>query len=186
MKKILILLHILLSTNTFSADIPKLKKLFIEHFNNYYTPRFCGKNTELFLQEALKRNIDISNSNVLKIVGGGFLETSGFYSRQKPNERVLLGYFHMVLMADGKIFDFDLKEPLVLDTIDYIRLQFTPKKRPYYIFGINYLEKNNPHDWKLTFYDALDYSQRKETVLKEMKIKELVDIEKMLKRKRIR
>ena len=94
--RLLIALLISLSS-AWAADLPQLKKLFTENFDNYYQPRFCGKNTARFVSEAKKRNIDLSNSYVLKIVGGGFWETSGFYTRNNINERAMLGYFHMVL-----------------------------------------------------------------------------------------
>jgi hypothetical protein len=85
----------------------------------------CGENIGRLVEEAKNQNLDLEGSYVLKIEGGGFLETSGFYTRSNPNERAMLGYFHYILVADGYVFDFDLNESLVLKLEDYVRLQFT-------------------------------------------------------------
>jgi hypothetical protein len=180
----LIFLTLCISLNVLSADIPKLTKLFKQNFDNYYTPRFCGKNTRLFIEEAQKRDIDLSNSYVLKIVGGGFLETSGFFTRTNPNERMMLGYFHMVLVADGKIFDFDLNMPKVLDKEDYVRLQFTPTEKNYTVYGINYLNKGNPSQWDVTLFDTEDYANGIETTVKELKMDKFINISRMLRTRR--
>jgi hypothetical protein len=169
-----------------AADTQALKELFKENFNSHYQPRFCGRNINTFINEAKLKNIDLSNSYVLKIVGGGFLETSGFYTRQNTNERVMIGYFHMVLVADGLVFDFDLNEPLVLNTLEYVRLQFTPAYEPYFIFGINYSKKASPGGWNVTAFDYNDYGDNIETELWDMKMKEYIDIEAMYKSDRIR
>lgn len=61
-----------------AADLPRLKKLYEDHFDDYYDSRFCGRNTARLLTETVNRGINLSNSYVLKIVGAGTLETSGF------------------------------------------------------------------------------------------------------------
>jgi len=185
--RIFILLAIsMIGSSAYSANIPSLKKLFTENFNNYYQQRFCGRNIRRFLEEAKERNIDLSNSYVLKVVGGGFLETSGFYTRGNINEREMLGYFHMILVADDIVFDFDLNESLVLEKEDYIRLQFTPPHEPYFIFGINYSAKGSPGNWNITAFDRKDYTNGDETTLWKMKMKKYINIENMLKRERVR
>ena len=137
-KNIIFLCFILLKSTVLAADIESLRKLFVNNFNHYYQPRYCGKNIKRLLSEAQKRNIDLSNSYILKVVGDGFFETSGFYTRAKPNQRAMLGYFHMILVADNMVFDFDLHAPLVLDVRNYIRLQFMPPYEPYIIYNVNY------------------------------------------------
>jgi hypothetical protein len=185
--RILILLAItIIGSSTHSADIVALKNLYTDNFNNYYQPRFCGKNIRRFLEEASRRNIDLSNSYVLKVVGGGFLETSGFYTRGNINEREMLGYFHMILIADDQVFDFDLNEPLVLEKESYVRLQFTPPHEPYFIFGIDYSAKGSPGDWNLTAFDRKDYTKGDETTLWKMKMKKYINIKKMLNIERVR
>jgi len=179
----LVLLCLFLS-NAHSADIPALKELFQKNFDSYYQPRFCGQNIRRFLEEASMREIDLSNAYVLKIQGGGFLETSGFFTRGNVNEREMLGYFHMILIADDIIFDFDLNRPLVLNKLDYIRLQFTPPHEPYYIFGIDYTKNGAPGNWNVTAFDSKDYSNGKESTLWKSKIKDYIDIKELFKRER--
>jgi hypothetical protein len=90
---------ILLTASTaLAADLEKLTQLFQENYNTFYVPRFCGPNTARLIQAAQDQKIDLSNSYVLKIVGAGFLETSGFYTRSAPNERQMLGYFQEVVL----------------------------------------------------------------------------------------
>lgn len=114
-----------------AADVARLTELFQRGYNSLYTPRMCGLNVERFALRAREENIDLSGAYVLRFVGGGFWETSGFYARGNPNQREMLGYFHFVLVAEGRVFDFDLARPCVLPLAEYIRLQFTPNLEPY-------------------------------------------------------
>lgn len=169
-----------------AADIPRLKNLFQKNYNNYYQPRYCGRNIERFTSEALRRNIDLKGAYVLKISGTGFLETSAFYTRNKINDRAMLGYFHMVLVADDYVFDFDLAEPLALKVEDYFRLQFTPPYEPYKIFGVDYTQNKNPHGYKLVAFDYQDYARGDETVLWESVVRDYIDMKALYKRPRLR
>src|SRR5690606_10559228 len=121
-----ILVFCLFLTHAKAADIPALTKLFRTNFNSFYEARNCGKNIERLVEAAHEKRIDLRNAFDLRIVGGGFCETSGFYTRMVINDRAMLGYFHYVLVADNYVFDFDLAEPLVLPFEDYVRLQFSP------------------------------------------------------------
>ncbi len=186
MKKIIIVCLWLISLSTFGADVKSLKKLFQDNFDNYYEQRYCGRNVQRLLTNAKAKNIDLSNAYVLKIVGGGFLETSGFYTRTDPNERAMLGYFHMVLVADGYVFDFDLYEPLVLKVEEYIRLQFTPAYLPYVIWGINYIPQKELAYWKVTRFEWSDYVVGKEKATWEKSMKDFVSLEQVMSLDRIR
>lgn len=169
-----------------AADLRALSELFVRNYNTFYQPRFCGRNTARLITEAAKRNIDLRNSYVLKIEGGGFLETSGFYTRSAPNDRALLGYFHMVLVADGYVFDFDLAEPLVLKVEDYIRLQFTPPHEPFLIFGIKYRALEQLPSWQLTRFETLDYARNKEVPTAKGKLGQIIDLNRVMKLPRLR
>jgi hypothetical protein len=171
---------LMLSFSSFSADVERLEKLFSKNYNSFYTPRFCGRNIEKFVKVANEKGIDLSGSYVAKIVGGGFLETSAFYSRSNPNDRVMIGYFHMVLVADGYVFDFDLGEPVVLKLQDYVRLQFTPPYEPFRIYGIDYSAKNNPGSWNVTAFDTNKYGRGLESKLWSKMIKNLINMTRMI------
>lgn len=186
MKTIILLIFILISTMASAADLQSLSTLFKQNFDTFYQPRLCGKNITLLLSEASKRNIDLSNSYVLKIEGAGFLETGGLYTRVRINEREMLGYFHYVLIADDYVFDFDLAEPLILKIEDYIRLQFTPAYTPYIIFGINYDPLKELPYWTVTNYhwrDFLNPGPQKNWV---KKMNHFIDLKKVMTRDRIR
>ena len=122
----------------------------------------------------------------MKIVGGGFLETSAFYARNNSNERVMIGYFHMVLIAEGHVFDFDLDEPIVPTTLDYIRLQFTPPYLPFSIFGIRYDPKNQLTGWKLTRFEWQDYINGKEVPTWTTTMERYIDLDELMSKPRIR
>lgn len=180
-------IFIILTTSTAqAADVQKLTQLFQENFNEFYQPRLCGRNTARLVDAAQKLNIDLSNSYVLRLVGGGFWETSGFYTRNTTTERDMLGYFHMVFVADNYVFDFDLHEPLVLPLEDYIRLQLTPSTETSNLWGNSY----KPHDqlpgWEMTRYNTEDYAKGIETILDKTKLKDFVDLDSVLNRKRLK
>ncbi len=179
-KRLGVIALLLISFSSIAADIESLEKLFTKNYNSFYTPRFCGRNIEKFVKVAHQNGIDLSNSYVAKIVGGGFLETSAFYSRTNPNDRVMIGYFHMVLVADGYVFDFDLGEPAVLKLSDYVRLQFTPPYEPFRIYGIDYTAKSNPGSWDVTAFETLKYGRGIESKLWKKQIKDLISMDRMM------
>lgn len=175
-----LLLLCLLISSAWAADIPALKKLYNENYNNFYQQRFCGRNVARFVSEANKRKINLSNSYVLKLAGAGFLETSGFYTRGNLDDRAMLGYFHMVFVADGYVFDFDLSDSLVLPINEYVRLQFTPPYDPFYVFGIEYKSKEQLKYWTVTRFEWADYIQSREVATWIKKMPEYVDLTKIL------
>lgn len=180
-------IFIILTTSTAqAADVQKLTQLFQENFNAFYEPRMCGRNTARFVGAAQKLNIDLSNSYVLRLVGGGFWETSGFYTRNSTTERDMLGYFHMVFVADNYVFDFDLHEPLVLPLEDYIRLQLTPSTENSGIWGKSYKPHLELPGWEMTRYKTEDYAKNIETILDKTKLKDFVDLDSVLNRKRLK
>lgn len=166
-----------------AADIPALTKLFKTNFNSFYEARNCGKNIERLVQTANDKGIDLRNAFILKIVGGGFFETSGFYTRAARNDRAMLGYFHYVLVADNFVFDFDLAEPVVVSFEDYVRLQLAPPSNSNWM---GTMLKDLP-SWELTRYewkDYISYSNLNPTWIKRMS--EVINVPKVLSRKRVR
>lgn len=186
MKRIILLILILTATVASAADLKSLSAVFSENFNHFYRPGACGKNIISLITEASERGIDLSNSYVLKIEGAGFLETSGFYTRTKINEREMLGYFHYILIADNYVFDFDLAEPLILTLEDYIRLQFTPVHRSYIIFGINFDPMKELPYWTMTKYEWKDFLKPYPQKIWVKKMDQVVDLKNVMLRKRMR
>lgn len=134
LRKLALVISILMTLEPcLGADLTALKALYTANYNHYYVPRFCGKGIARLIREAQARNISLSGAYVLKIKGQGFLETSAFYGRARPNDRLPLTYYHFVLVADENVFDFDLDYPIVLNIKNYFRLQFTPPFDPFYI-----------------------------------------------------
>jgi hypothetical protein len=187
MKKISLFIFLLVfSLSSFSADTHNLKKLFISNFDQFYVERHCRQNIIRLIEEAKKLKINLDNSYVLKFEGLGFLETSGFYTRSSVNERHMLGYYHFVFVADNLVFDFDLYEPLVLPLEDYIRLQFTPKSLPYYIFGINYVPEIQLKNWKITAYNLKNPHLPANSIIWSKKLGEWIDLSSIMKKVRVR
>ncbi len=186
MKNIFFYLFIfLISRASFAADIKVLTQIFQQNYNTFYHARTCGQNIGRLVEEARKQNVDLKGAYVLKVEGGGFLETSGFYTRLEPNKRAMLGYFHFILVADGYVFDFDLNESLVLKFEDYIRLQFTPPYLPYIIFGINYRPVDMLPSWTVTRFETDSYPSRPQVTWKK-ELGEIADIKEVMKRNRLR
>lgn len=169
-----------------ASDLRQLEALYAQNFDAYYEPRFCGRNIERLARAAFQHGIDLRGAYALKIQGAGFLETSGFYTREAKNERALLGYFHVVLVADGKVFDFDLHDPLVLDLADYVRLQFSPPREPYRVLGIQYDARAELEWWTATRYELVRGTGLAPQSTWKKRLGELVDLDVALDGRRIR
>lgn len=184
--KTIILIFALFSLNfSLGADLHSLNKLFSQNYNTLYEARMCAKNVERFVSLSLQHKINLENTYILKVTGSGFLETSGFYTRQNPNHWKMLGYFHYVFVADGYVFDFDLDEPLVLPLQDYIRLQFTPPYEPYYALGNVEFKIASLKFWKAQKFSVHDFINK--TISTDLiTFEQLVRITTLKKLKRIR
>lgn len=167
---------LLLMTQLQAADVDSLIEFYKQNYRNFYRHRLCGQNIELLLKEAQEDGIDLEGAYVLKIEGSGFLETSGFYSRHGINERTMLGYFHVVLVADNIVFDFDLAGKLTPKLPSYVRLQFTPPYEPFIIFGIKYRALEQLPWWTVTRYEWRDYLLRGNPSWKK-KLSEILDLQ---------
>lgn len=168
----------------FAADLVGLESLFKEGLKTFYEPRFCGRNIERMLQEAVRRGIDLDGAYVLKIVGAGTFETSGFYTRGAPDQREMLGYFHVVLVAGGRVFDFDLHEPRVLELKKYVRLQFTPPNDRVVVFGVRYDAREELKWWTATRYEVGQYLNPRQREAWTKKLSEVVDLDSVFKCRR--
>jgi hypothetical protein len=144
---------------------------------------FAGVTSSVLARD---RKIDLNGAYILKIQGAGFFETSGFYTRTAPHEREPLGYFHVVMVADGHVFDFDLHEPLALGVEDYIRLQFTPAKEPTLIFGVHYRAREELKWWTVTRIEIEDLIKHTNRATAVMKLGEYVDLDAVMARDRCR
>jgi len=169
-----------------AADLQKLESLYVENFDAFYEPRFCGRNIARLVKAATQERVDLQGAYILKIEGAGFFETSGFYTRNMPNKRAHLGYFHVVLVADDKVFDFDLHEPLALDLKDYIRLQFSPAREPLVIFGTTYRAREELKWWTVTRFEIDHYAQDSGQSTWTMKMKEFIDLNSVFAQSRVR
>jgi hypothetical protein len=175
-----------LARNIQAANLPALQDYFRQNSEAIYVPRYCGQNVQQLVQGAQSAGIDLSGAYVLKIVGTGFLETSGFYTRTKPQDRSMLGYFHYVLVAENHVFDFDLHELLVLSLEDYIRLQFTPPYLPFRVFGMNYDPAEELKYWKVSRYEVSAVTGGSFTPTWERHLSQFVNLPGILARARVR
>lgn len=173
-------------THLLAADLKSLESLYTQNFDAFYQPRFCGRNIARLVNAALDRKIDLEGAYVLKIEGAGFLETSGFYTRNAPNEREMLGYFHVVLVAENHVFDFDLHEPLSLDVNEYIRLQFSPANDSTTIYGMKYRASEELKWWTVTRFEISDFIQDTKRATWKIGMDKYVDINSVLSQPRVR
>ncbi len=185
MKSFIIALILLAQHTALGADLNSLTKLFVQNYNALYEARMCGRNIERFVDLSLRHKINLDHSYVLKVTGAGFLETSGFYTRQNANRWKMLGYFHYVFVAEGHVFDFDLDEPLVLPLHDYVRLQFTPPFEPFYALGNVEFTTDTLKYWKadkILIQDFINKNSRSE----KLALDQIVPISSLKRLKRIR
>jgi hypothetical protein len=140
MRTIFIILSILIGyVEVQAADIEKLQNLFENNFQTFYEEKRCGKNIERFVRAAIESGIDLSGAEVVKIENSGG-DTFGLvaahqarYAEQsveKPLGIDMNWYFHVVLLADGYVFDFDFRnQPTLLDLRSYLDQNFIPTKK---------------------------------------------------------
>jgi hypothetical protein len=185
-KRLLLFIFVVSFAKTLvAADVAALKTLYLEQYNRLYQHGMCGRNIEHFIALAEQEGIDLTGAHVLKIVGAGFLETSGFYTRQNKNKREMLGYFHVVMVANDTVFDFDLADRLTPSLANYVRLQFTPPQEPYVIFGVFYISAQELPWWTVTRYEWKDYISRSDAQVSwKKKLNQVVDLPLVLSRPR--
>lgn len=186
-KSLIAILFLLLSSAAQAADVRGLTEIFWKNYDNFYQYGNCGGNIARLVEAAKEKRLDLSNAYVLNIVGAGFLETSGFYTRSKMNQWKMLGYFHVVLVADGYVFDFDLGEPLVLKLDEYIRLQFTPPQEPFKVGGNAFFTSDDLKYWTATTYDVQKYNFTEKPIeTGKYKLTDLVPLARITSLKRLR
>jgi hypothetical protein len=92
----------------------------------------------------------------------------------------MLGYHHVVLVAFGHVFDFDLYGNQVPPLYQYVRLQFTGPKEPFQIGEGNYYSERFLQSWTVKIYAASTFASAPEQLAKK-KLSELIDIPRMMK-----
>lgn len=99
------------------AQATTLDTLFEDHFFSLHVPGRCGQNILKFLDLAKRENIDLTGAEIIN-VEGGWVEPqyvrNGGYTPKIPGPAGLTYspapryyYFHVFLIHDGKVYDFD-------------------------------------------------------------------------------
>ena len=146
MKKLILVIGLLaLWTNiALAADLRGLKDLFDRSFwTSMYQENYCGQNIERFTKAAVKAGINLDNSYIVQIVNEG-LDTFGLVNALSVREEGRkfepapqyppfrdIGWmnwnFHVILVADGEVFDFDfMNQATVYKLPKYLDQQFIP------------------------------------------------------------
>lgn len=142
-KIILIILSALFSFHSFAADLVGISHIFKKTFwTSHYQERFCGRNIEGLVQKAIDARLDLSNAQILQITdphGSMFGMVQAVVAREsgrliepartlpKRNPGVMNWYFHVVLMVEGKILDYDFtNQPRILSLNQYMNEMFIP------------------------------------------------------------
>lgn len=136
-----------------AADLPRLRAHFEETFASHYEPRLCGKNIARLIESAGEEAIDLEDAYFLKIESESFWQLQAFSPRGYAPGKRQPWSFHVVLVADGFVFDYDFtNRPRVLPADDYFFEMFVPQgptDLPQYRF-----EKTIRETYALSFYDA--------------------------------
>ena len=175
------LFFILLFTQvTFAADLPRLQKLFQENFRTLYVPNKCGTNIDKFVKLADKERIDLTNSYVAVLENPGFWNLQAFGARGlKPGDRQPW-YFHVILIADDKVLDFDFgNSPRVIPFKTWVKEMFVPKGK----VDVPYDYKKDLPYFEFDYYEVHDYlrnnGQTSNTPKKTYKLKDLMDLSRL-------
>lgn len=169
-KTFISLFLILVSFSSWSADLPKLAKLFKGTFWSIYQERYCGRNIESLSAQALEEKIDMRGAYIMEIRNAGFdtfgmvaslnaRESGRLYNpeRSKPPFRQPGGanwHFHVVLLADGVVHDYDYgntAQPIRMD--HYFEKMFIPSER---LKDIQY-KKKKIGAYEISLYPVDDY-----------------------------
>lgn len=149
-----ILLLLLASQFTFAADLPRLRKVFQDNYNTLYTPRACGKNIDKLVKLADANKIDLTNSYYVVLNNPGFWMLQAFSARGLKYGDRQSWSFHVILVADNYVFDFDFNNrPTVVPFNTYIKEMFVPKAK----VDIPYDFKQDLPYFEFDFYDVRDY-----------------------------
>jgi hypothetical protein len=175
MSKIFISLFlILVSFSSWSADLPKIEKLFKNTFWTIYQERYCGRNIESFSTQALEEKINMRGAYIMEIRNAGFdtfgmvaslnaREAGRLYTpeRSEPPFRQPGGanwHFHVVLLADGVVHDYDfgnIAEPIPMK--QYFEKMYIPTDR---MSDIQY-KKKKIGAYEISLYPVEDYMTAK-------------------------
>lgn len=180
MKKLILLASLLAfwANITLAADIRGLKDLFNRSFwTNMYQANYCGQNIERFAKAAMSEGINLDNSYIIQITNAGF-DTFGLVNALSVREEGRkfdpapkkapfrdIGWknwnFHVVLVADGEVFDFDfMNQGTVYKLPKYLDLQFIPATK---VSDAKY-KKDKIGPYRLTIYPTykyIEYLERK-------------------------
>lgn len=175
-----LLLFVLLTQFSFAADLPRLQSLFTANFNALYIPNKCGTNIDKFVKLADKNRIDLTNSYVVVLRNPGFWNLQAFSARgTKPGDRQPW-YFHVILIADDKVLDFDFTNtPKVVPFRTWVKDMFIPKGKP----DVPYDFKKDLPYFEFDFYSVNDYlaknGRTSETPKKSYRLSDLLDVSRL-------
>lgn len=151
-----------LQSTVWAADLPRLKKLFENTWTSNYVERYCGLNIENLVSKAMDENIDLDGVQIvgLKDHGGWMfgmvsaVQARGA-TRFAPGERNW--YFHVFLLADGKVLDYDFTNTAKLLSInEYMHEMYLPKEK----WGDAKYKESKMKLYEFEFYPAEDYIYR--------------------------
>ena len=118
------LLFFILSTSAFGTT---LETLFKDHFYTLHVAGKCGQNIMNFLDLAQKENLDLTGAEIIKVEGGWvepiYVRNDGYAPKIPGPEGIIhppgpkYFYFHIFLIHDGKVYDFDYGNTPVVPTV---------------------------------------------------------------------
>jgi hypothetical protein len=150
-----------------AADVPGLRSLFEASFRSSYEVRHCGRNIDRFLRSAQAQGLNLQGAHYVKLTGSGFFELPPLQRRGSSAPGVFMAdglwYFHVILVADGMVFDFDFtNRPRVLPVVDYLREMFVPPGSVVQHWGMTIRYPEIMQSWSAETLSAEDYLESNE------------------------
>lgn len=151
------------AANVSAADLQGFTDLFSTHFKgSFYKENKCGENIETLIRLALKQDLDVKGASLVYLENTGTWnfglidahrarEQGPFIDRELRGERHP-GHanwgFHVFLLVDGQVLDFDFEnQPKILPIETYVRQMFFKAS-----------DSQELRDRKLDIYKASVYS----------------------------
>jgi hypothetical protein len=158
MKNLFFLLFLLLLP-LHSSFASTLKQLFSENFYTIHKAGYCGQNILNFLKVADEKGIDLRGAEIINVDGGWvspLYVRNGGYTPKIPGKAGVtfapsekLYYFHIFLIHEGHVYDFDYgNTPVVPKIGEYFKKMWLTGK-------------DRDKTLSLKAYDATEYLQGK-------------------------
>ncbi len=148
------------SAHADSANLDLAQKAFAEAWTVDYQPTECGNNISRFLKKLQKRNVRLSEAQVITVspqFDGLLINAERTRTGQSGATTEQNWYFHVFLLLEGKVFDFDfMNRPAVLPIARYLDQMFFDEIYPPF-YPHNFVGRKEKDSYKVKVFSAAEF-----------------------------